>query len=97
MVTLRVRLMVHDYNMWRAAFDKDAGGREAHGCTGYRIFRPTDDDNRVELDLDFESATQAETFLGVLRNEVWPSSDKAPAKVGAPETSTLELMESHSY
>jgi hypothetical protein len=97
MVTLRVRLTVRDYDMWHAAFDKDAGGREAHGCTGYRIFRLVENDNRVELDMDFANALQAETFLGVLRHEVWPSSDKAPAKLGTPETSILQIMESHSY
>lgn len=97
MVTLRVRLTVRDYGMWRDAFGKDAAGREAHGATGYRIFRLHDDPTRVELDLDFPTATEAEKFLDVMRREIWPSPEKAPAKLGTPETSILEFKEQHTY
>lgn len=97
MVTLRVRLTVRDYDMWRDAFEKDAVGREAHGATGYRILRLQHDPTRVELDIDFPTQTEAEKFLDVMRREVWPSPEKAPAKLGTPETSILEFMEHHAY
>lgn len=97
MVTLRVRLTVRDYDMWRDAFGKDVAGREAHGATGYRIFRLQHDPTKVELDCDFRTGTEAEKFLDVMRREVWPSPEKAPAKLGTPETSILELMEHHAY
>ena len=97
MITLRVRLRVQDYDMWRAAFEKDAAGRQAHGATGYRILRLHDDPNKVELDLDFPTPTEAEKFLEVMRRDVWPDPDKAPAKLGTPETSILEVMETHAY
>ena len=32
--TLRVELEVRDYDLWRSAFDKDAGGRERSGAAG---------------------------------------------------------------
>ena len=97
MVTLRVRLRVRDYDMWRDAFGKDAGGRQASGATGYRIFRLHEDPARVELDVDFPTATEAEKFLEVMRRDVWNDPEKAPAKLGTPETSILQVMETHAY
>lgn len=97
MVTLRVRLTVRDYDMWRSAFGRDAAGRQANGATGYRIFRLPVSPPKVELDLDFPTATQAETFLDIMRRDVWSSPEKAPAKLGTPETSILEFVENHAY
>ena len=41
------RHKVEDYGRWREAFDADAGGREAAGCRGARIFRDADDPEEV--------------------------------------------------
>lgn len=49
------------------------------------------------LDLDFDSTEQAEGFLEIMRTEVWPSPEKAPAKVGTPQTRIVELVESVEY
>jgi hypothetical protein len=95
--TLRVELEVRDYDLWRSAFDKDAGGRERFGARSYRIFRPVDNEHEVMLDLDFDTAAEANQFLEILRNQVWPSGEKAPAKVGAPKTRIIDLVESHQY
>jgi hypothetical protein len=97
MTTLRVLLTVQDYDLWREAFGKDAGGRQAHGATGYRIFRRHEDPHRVELDVDFPTPTEAENFLEVMRRDVWPDPEKAPAKLGTPDTSVLDVMETHVY
>jgi hypothetical protein len=97
MATLRVELEVRDYDIWRAAFETDAAGRERNGARRYRIFRPVDDQHRVMLDLDFDSATQADTFLSIMQNQVWPSPQKAPAKIGIPKTSIIDMVESHEY
>ena len=95
--TLRVQLEVRDYDQWRTAFDKDAGGRERNGARRYRIFRPLDDEHEVILDLDFDDTTVANGFLDILRRDVWPSPEKAPAKVGAASTRIIELVVSHEY
>jgi hypothetical protein len=95
--TLRVELEVRDYDLWRNAFDKDAGGRERSGARRYRIFRPVDNDHEVMLDLDFDTAEEANRFLEILRTEVWSSPEKAPAKIGAPKTRIIDLVESHDY
>ena len=97
MATLRLELEVRDYGLWRSAFDKDAGGRERSGVRRYRIFRPVDDDHEVMLDLDFDTAADADAFRDILRTKVWPSSDKAPAIVGSPTTRILQIVESHDY
>jgi len=97
MTTLRVRLRVRDYDMCRQAFGKDAAGRQAHGATEYRIFRLHEDPRRVELDVDFPTPTEAEKFLEAMRRDVWPDPGKAPAMLGSPETSILEVMETHAY
>ena len=55
MGTLRVELQVRDYDLWRGAFARDAGGRQRSGVRRYRIFRPVDDPNYVMVDLDFDS------------------------------------------
>jgi hypothetical protein len=97
MAMLRVALDVRDYDLWREAFGRDAGGRQNAGVRRYRISRPIDDEKHVMLDLDFDSAQEADGFLTILRNDVWSSRDKAPAKVGKPQARIVEIVESHEY
>jgi hypothetical protein len=97
MATLRIDLEVKDYDMWREAFGKDAGGRGRHGARCHRIFKAVGDDHRVTLDIDFDTPSEADAFLTVLRNDVWSSTDNAPAKIGTPSTQIIDLVESHEY
>ena len=97
MTTLRIDLEVKDYDLWRTAFGKDAGGRGRHGAQRHRIFRAAGDDHRVSLDIDFPTVAEAERFLTVLRTQVWPSPDQAPAKIGAPSTQIIEMVETADY
>jgi len=97
MATLRIDLEVKDYDMWRTAFGKDAAGRERHGAQRHRIFQNAGAEHRVSLDVDFPSLAEAEQFLTVLREEVWPSADKAPALVGTPSARLIELVEAADY
>lgn len=95
--TLRIELRVRDYDLWRRAFEQDAGGRQRSGARRYRIFRGVDEPNSVMLDLDFDSTEQAQGFLEFMRTEVWPSPEKAPAKVGTAQTRIIEMVESVEY
>lgn len=97
MVTLRVELQVRDYDLWRGAFERDAGGRKEAGMRRYRIFRPTDDPNCVMIDADFDTAGEADGFLEIMRTRVWPDPEKAPAKLGLPKTRVVEMVESKDY
>jgi len=63
----------------------------------YRIFRPVDNEHEVMLDLDLDRTADAGAFLETLRTKVWPSPDKAPAKVGAPTTRILQVVDVHEY
>jgi len=49
------------------------------------------------LDLDFDTTADAGAFLETLRTKVWPSPDMAPAKVGAPTTRILQVVDVHEY
>ena len=95
--TLRIELQVRDYDLWRHAFEQDAGGRAQAGMRRYRIYRPADDDNCVLLDCDFDTAARAQAFLDVVRTTVWPDPAKAPAKTGTPKARIVELVEAKEY
>ncbi|WP_457965940.1 hypothetical protein M1E17_05310 [Arthrobacter sp. D1-29] len=97
MATLRIDLEVRDYDLWRNAFEKDAGGRQRSGARSYRIFRPVDNEHRVMLDIDFDSVQNAGTFLDILRTKVWPSPEKSPAKMGEATTHILEMVDAREY
>jgi hypothetical protein len=97
MAMLCVELEVRDYDLWREAFGRDAGGRQEAGMRRYRIFRPVDDEHRVLLEADFDNAQRAQGFLEIMRTKVWPDPEKAPAKIGAPRTQIVEMVESKEY
>ena len=97
MTTLRLEFKVRDFDMWREAFARDAGGRQEAGMLSYRIFRPLDDRNCVMLDADFYDADKAEGFLHILRTRVWPDPKKAPAKEGGADVRIAEMVESKEY
>ena len=44
------------------AFDSNPIGREKSGVRRYRVLRATDDPNYVMIDLEFDSASEAEAF-----------------------------------
>lgn len=67
MYILRIEHSVPDFDGWKQAFDTDPVGREKSGVRRYRIFRPIDDANYVIIDLEFDTASQAEALLAKLR------------------------------
>lgn len=90
MATLHIEHAITDFAVWRAAFDRFADRRAAAGVRAHRVQRPVDDARYIVVDLDFDTATEAEVFLGFLRTHVWSSRDTAPALVGAPRARVLE-------
>ena len=94
MATLRIEHAISDFATWKGAFDRFAGVRQKAGVRRYRIFQPVDDPAYVMLDLDFDEASVAETFLAILRRDVWGSSDASPALVGSPQARIIEMVES---
>ncbi len=70
MYILRIEHPVPDYAGWKQAFDSDPVGRKKMGVRRYRILRPVDNPNYVMIDLEFDTAGQAEALLAAMR-VVW--------------------------
>ena len=96
MTTLHIEHPIRDFDLWKAAFERDPIGRERSGVRRYRVLRPIDDPNYVMIDLDFDSSSAAEAFLVALR-EVWRSPAAAPALVGSPQARIVEMVEGKEY
>jgi hypothetical protein len=94
MSTLHIEHAISDYPTWRSAFDRFESARENAGVLGHRIRRPVDDDRYVVIDLDFEDASAAKTFLAFLRQNVWAVPGNSPALIGSPDA--LILMDEGS-
>jgi len=93
MATLHIEHPITDFGTWKAAFDRFAEAREKSGVRGHRILRPVDDAHYVVIDLDFQTASEAEKFLGFLQTTVWASTQNAPALAGAPQARILEPVD----
>jgi hypothetical protein len=89
--TLHIEHAITDFDTWNAAFGRFAEFRRQSGVREQRIQQPVDDPRYVVIDLDFDTVSAAEKFLSFLQENVWSSSENAPALAGAPQTSILEL------
>ena len=70
MYILRIEHPVPNFDGWKKAFDSDPVDRERSGVRRYRVLRPIDDANYVMIDLEFDTASQAEALLAALHG-VW--------------------------
>lgn len=86
MSTLRIENVVHDFDAWKAAFDKFERFREERGVRAYRMSRSVAEPNRVMVDLDFDSVADATTFREALE-QIWrtPQSREQLVSHGTPE------------
>jgi hypothetical protein len=88
--TLHIEHAITDFDTWNSAFERFAEFRRQSGVREQRIQQPVDDPRYVVIDLDFDTVSAAEKFLSFLRENVWSSSENAPALAGAPQTRILE-------
>ncbi len=92
MATLHIEHPITDFDTWNAAFARFADVRRQAGVRQQRIQRPVDDPAYVVVDLDFDTAAEAERFLGFLHANVWTSSEMPQtgrglqSRVSAPRT-----------
>jgi hypothetical protein len=96
MPTLHIEHQIRDFDTWKAAFDSDPAGRQQSGVRRYRVLQSIDDPNYVVIDLDFDSSSEAEAFLAVMR-DVWRLPRAAPALIGSPQARIVEAVESQEY
>ncbi len=94
MVMLRIEHAVSNFAGWKQAFDSDPAGREKSGVRRYRIARAVDDPNHVLIDLEFDTARQAEALLAALR-VVW--SDIEGTVIMNPQARIVEVVESKVF
>lgn len=94
MYILRIEHTVINYDGWKKAFDNDPVDRGKSGVKSYRVMRSRDNMNHVMIDLEFESATQAEALLGSLRS-VW--SNLQGKVITSPKAVIAELVEMRSF
>jgi hypothetical protein len=96
MYILRIEHAIRDFETWKKAFDADPAGREASGVQHYRVMRPANDPDYVLIDLDFDTAIEAERFLAAMR-EAWQSRRAAPALSGSPQARIVAEVESRWF
>ncbi|MDQ2749074.1 MAG: hypothetical protein M3Y44_06065 [Actinomycetota bacterium] len=90
MTTLRIEHPIHDYDIWRQAFDRFASARAHAGVRGHAIRLPADDPHFLTLDLEFDDASGAQAFATFLQTNVWSSPEASPGLAGTPRTRILE-------
>jgi len=94
MYILRIEHPVPDFDGWKQAFDSDPVGREKLGVCRYRVLRPIDDANYVMIDLEFDTASQAEALLAAMR-VVW---GRVEGKIMMnPQARIVEAVETKEY
>jgi ribosomal protein L35AE/L33A len=94
MPILRIEHPVPDYDGWKAAFDSDPVGREKSGVRRYQIMRALDDPDYVLIDLEFDTASEAEALLAAMR-VVW---GRVEGKVmWSPQARIVEAVETREY
>ncbi len=94
MIILRIEHKVENFDGWKKVFDSDPINRKQSGVRRYRICRPTDDQNQVIVDLEFDGIDKAEAAFGELR-KVW---SRVEGKVMFnPQVRIVEIAESKEY
>jgi hypothetical protein len=103
MVTLNLEHGIGNFEVWKAAFDRDPVQRERSGVRRYRVCQPIGDPKHVIIDLDFDDVAAAQGFLAALR-QVWAKAELSPgllrepgAAGTSPRARLLEQVASHQY
>lgn len=94
MYMLRIEHPVPNFDGWKKAFDSDPVGREKLGVRRYQIFRAVDDPNYVLIDLEFDTARQAEALLAAMRI-VWGRVEGTIMM--SPQSRIVEVVETKEY
>ena len=94
MYMLRIEHPVPDYNRWKQAFDSDPVGRAKSGVRRDQIFRAVDDPNYVMIDLEFDTAREAEELLNAMRS-VWGRVQGTV--ILNPQARIVDVVETKAY
>jgi ribosomal protein L35AE/L33A len=94
MTVLHIEHPVPDYEAWKMAFDADPVGREKSGVRRYQILRAMDDPNYVMIDLEFDTADEAEALLASMR-VIWDQVQGT--LISGPRARIVETVETAEY
>jgi hypothetical protein len=89
MATLHIEHAITDLQTWLGAFGRFEDARRKAGVKEQRVHQPIDDDKYIYVELDFDTAEQAEGFKRFLETRVWSSPDASPALGGTPKARVL--------
>ena len=59
MHVLQIEHPIRDFETWKGAFDRFSGKRQQSGVRRHQLLRPTDDSNYVDIELEFDSPSEA--------------------------------------
>lgn len=94
MYLLRIEHPITSYDGWKKAFDNDPAGRQKSGVLQYRVMRPVDDANYIMIDLEFNTAVEADALLVEMRG-IW---GKVEGKIMTnPKARIVEIVEARKY
>jgi hypothetical protein len=93
MATLHIEHEITDLTTWLGAFGRFAEVRGNAGVKAERVAQPVDDDHYIYVELDFDTAEQAEGFKNFLETKVWGNPDASPALGGTPRARVLNPVE----
>ena len=85
---------VHNYDVWKEAFDSDPVGRQLSGVIQYRVLRPVDDPNYVIVELEFSTTDSAQLFLGKM-HDLWRNVEGKI--IEKPRARIVESVEAKRY
>ncbi len=94
MYILRIEHPVPNFDGWKSAFESDPVGRKKSGVRRYHVLRPVDDPNYVMIDLEFDTASQAESLLAAMR-VVWGRVEGTI--IMTPKARIVEVVETREY
>lgn len=86
MHSLHIENTVHDFDEWKAVFDRFSRFRAEKRVRAYRVARRVEDPSQVVLDLEFDSIEDATAFRGALL-QIWrtPQSERQLVSHTAPQ------------
>jgi hypothetical protein len=88
---IRIQHPVPSFEGWRRAFLADPVDRKGGGVRRYRIHRLVSDPNFVMIDLELDTAAQAEAMLQKLK-QLWGGAGRSVMQ--NPEAWIVETVES---
>lgn len=94
MYTLCIEHPVPNYENWKRAFDSDPVGREKMKVRHYQILRPLDNPAYVMINLEFDTASDAQALLTVMR-AVWERVEGTI--MTNPKVQIVEVVETKTY